>query len=334
MADGESSVLTLLITVVIPAFNRADALPATLKALGEQTVPPDRYEVILVDDGSTDTTGEVLGDTKPSYRFEIVPQRNRGGAAARNLGASKAASTLILFLDCDMVVVPDFLERHIATARQCGPALVIGPRAPYASAERDRVASLLMWGVDQRDPRWRRLPPTFQEAFGCNLALPAESFQSLGGFDETFPGSCYEDIDLAYRATKLGLPIVFDAGALAYHNHPLTLGQYLEHVRKFQRSAILFLRKHPELVGSIQHLADKWPISWRCDPPRLVARKLARAGLALRPSRWLLERLVRALMRAHASSSVVLTVADKLVGSYLYLGLRDGIRRYGSPPLP
>lgn len=328
----QARIADLQISVVIPTFNRAGALLEALAALAAQTLPADRFEVIVADDGSTDATEADLAAFKPQYRLELVRQQNRGAAAARNLGASRAAGRIILFLDADMIAVPGLLERHLASSRLHGPALVIGPRAPYPAAKCDPVVTLLEFGLDRIDPRWSKLPPTFQEVFTCNVSLPAESYRALRGFDEDFPASGYEDTEFAYRATKLDLPIVFDGDALAYHNHPLTLKQYLDHTRSYQASAVLLLRKHPELIGCIQHLADKLPIGWRRDPLRLVARKLVRAVLAFAPSVWLMERLLRLLQMANASPDVVLALANKLVGSYLYLGYRDGLRCYGLLP--
>ena len=320
------------VSVVIPTFNRAEALRKTLMALTVQTLPAHRFEVIVVDDGSTDGTEDCVSGLQLPYRLEYLCQRNRGAAATRNLGATRARGRLILLLDSDMIAVPGLLQRHIASSRIHGAALVIGPRAPFPGAKGDGVVALLEFGVDGADPRWRKMPPTFQEVFSCNLSVPAESWRALGGFDEEFPASGYEDIEWAYRATKLGLPVVFDGDALAYHNHPMTLGQYCHHARSYQSAAVLFLKKHPELGGCIGHLVDKQPIRWGQDPLQLVTRKLARGALALRPSTWFMEWLIRALQTAHAAPAVLLWVANKLVGSYLYLGLRDGLRHYG--PLP
>ena len=108
------------ISVVIPTFNRKDTLAKCIRALFEQTYSNNNYEIIVIDDGSTDGTGEML-DTltaNPQCLLRYCRQVNRGPAAARNTGIKMAQGGLILFIDDDIIAVPTLLENHFSWHRK------------------------------------------------------------------------------------------------------------------------------------------------------------------------------------------------------------------------
>jgi GT2 family glycosyltransferase len=171
-------------------------------------------------------------------------------------------------------------------------------------------------------------PLTHRETFTNNLSVPRAEWQALGGFDERFPpGTGYEDMDFAYRAVRSGARIVACPGAVAYHNHPLTIGQYFAKARRYQQSAALLFRKHPELRAELAHLRDKAPIYWRGDEPGLVARKALRRLLALPPVLAALEGTAALVERAWPSERLLRFLDWKIVGSYQLIGFREGLSR-------
>src|SRR5947209_12797417 len=119
------------VSIVVPTYNRRASLERLLRALDEQTYPFDRFEVIVIDDGSDDGTPEQLQALTTRYQLRVLGQPHQGPAAARNMGVSNAEAPLILFLDDDVVPTRDLIAVHIATHAAGGPtAVVIGPMSP------------------------------------------------------------------------------------------------------------------------------------------------------------------------------------------------------------
>src|SRR4051812_26710425 len=104
---------TLAISVVVPTYNRRDIVTRSLETMFDQTISSDNYEIIVVVDGSSDGTAEALRGMKPSCRFRIIEQENRGSAGARNTGFRAAESDLVLFLDDDMRCGRDLVFSHV-----------------------------------------------------------------------------------------------------------------------------------------------------------------------------------------------------------------------------
>ena len=117
----------MLVSVVISTYNRAKALPATLDALGAQDMPADDYEVMVVDDGSTDATADVLAASSPAYTLLTyrLPS-NRGVSAGRNVALRNAQGRFVIMISDDLIVPRDFLTTHVATLNRFPRAWVVG----------------------------------------------------------------------------------------------------------------------------------------------------------------------------------------------------------------
>src|SRR5262249_28845545 len=104
------------LSVVIPTFGKADTLPMVLKHLEAQTLPLDRFEVVVIDDGSPDATaaGRASWARTPRLAFRHFAQENRGVSATRNRGAQEARASIVLLIQDDILAAPDLLERHLA----------------------------------------------------------------------------------------------------------------------------------------------------------------------------------------------------------------------------
>lgn len=104
--------------VVIPTFNKKERLLLTLESFRYQTVSPDTFEVLLVDDGSGDGTREMLKEWEGEFSLRYIEQNNKGRSAARNRGVEEARAELIIFCDDDMIAAPTFVEAHIAAHQE------------------------------------------------------------------------------------------------------------------------------------------------------------------------------------------------------------------------
>ncbi|GAB4237150.1 MAG: glycosyltransferase family 2 protein [Acidobacteriota bacterium] len=240
-------------SVVIPTYNRAPVLARTLEALGDQEVAP-AFEVLVVDDGSTDATARVVESTaaKLPVPLHYLYQPNRKQGAARNRGARAARGEILVFLGDDIVPGPRFLARHVDHHRRFrDPALaVIGqttwppgfrvtPFLDYIGREGWQFGFSLI-----EDPK--NVP--FQFFYTSNVSLDRCFFLASGGFDESFDEYGWEDMELAWRLQRAGLRLHYEAEALAWHHHPTDFASFCRRQVQVGRSAWRFYRKHPELA--------------------------------------------------------------------------------------
>src|SRR5581483_11753966 len=114
------------LSVVIPTFNRASRLRTCLEALAHQTQPAEDFEVVVVVDGSTDDTRQMLSELKLPFLLRVIEQPNQGQCAARNHGAQVASGRTLLFLDDDIIPGPDLISTHLAAHQEHSGIVGIG----------------------------------------------------------------------------------------------------------------------------------------------------------------------------------------------------------------
>ncbi|MEU1965808.1 glycosyltransferase family 2 protein [Micromonospora sediminicola] len=223
------------LSVVMPTFQDPHCLELTLRALARQTLPPDRFEVVVVrDGGSPDGYPEALA-AGAGLRLRLVElAERRGRAGVRNEGVRHAAAPLLVFLDADSWSLPDLLERHLAHHREPGhPEVLIGRRDDIGLAHlpavlRDDPAAiprLSPHGGDMRfppdgvpDQRRDWLEVGWTVAYTHNISLSRELFDRVGGFREEFALSYgMEDIELFYRVDRAGASFGYDDDARVVH---------------------------------------------------------------------------------------------------------------------
>lgn len=172
------------ISVVIPVYNAAGTIAATIGSVLAQTFP--RFEIVAVDDGSSDASLDILlGIAAQDARLRVISQRNGGVSSARNLGAGMAASPLVAFLDADDLWAPEKLARHIALHRD--EPLLAASYARIAFIARDAAMLEGARTVSTLCPHAPRLADVLGENPVCtasNLVVRRDWFVTLGGFDE------------------------------------------------------------------------------------------------------------------------------------------------------
>jgi glycosyltransferase involved in cell wall biosynthesis len=231
------------VAVVAATHNRADRLAALLEALRAQTIRD--FEVVIVDDASTDDTPAVLAEAKARGDLNLTvlrQQPSRGPATARNAGWRTATAPVIAFTDDDCRPSAGWLEAGLramaAIAREDGEAIVQGQTQPDPD-EKDRL------GPFSRSLRVERLDHWYATA---NMFYARATLERLGGFDETtFSGPGGEDTDMAWRAIRDGVPTAFSAEAQVWHAvHVLGLRGRLKFATRWDETMAVFAR-YPEL---------------------------------------------------------------------------------------
>jgi glycosyltransferase involved in cell wall biosynthesis len=224
------------ISVVVATHNRARLLPRLVDALAGQE-GAGAFEVVVVDDGSTDDTWAVLQDLAARHPF-LVPVRqvpNAGPAAARNRGWRAACAELVAFTDDDCVPQPGWL--HALRAALADVDIAQGRTVPDP---RD---------AERLGPFGRTLEVTAELGYyqTCNMAYRRDALERVGGFDERFRRPSGEDTDLAWRLKERGASSLFVPNAVVHHDvRPSSLSVHLRDTWRWG-DCVLTVREHPQL---------------------------------------------------------------------------------------
>ena len=222
-------------SVIVPTYQRAASLERCLDALGAQTLERDRFEVIVVDDGSTEPPRAAVARAACALDVRMIEQVNAGPAAARNAGANAARGAYVVFTDDDCRPDPGWLRALDAMAAR-SPGCAIGGRVVnalgdgiYSTASQLLIEFLYdYYNVDETGGRF---------FITSNLAVPTQAFRQIGGFDASFPLAAGEDRDLCDRWREAGLRMVYCDEAIVHHAHELSLRSFCRQHFNYGRGA-------------------------------------------------------------------------------------------------
>ena len=195
-------------------------------------------EILVVNDGSTDNTVEVVGRYPGVV---LLSQANAGPAAARNHGAQEAQGEIILFTDDDCVPMPDWLDAMLAPFKDLE---VVGTKGVYRTRQKRLAARFVQ--IEYED-RYRLMAGLSSIDFidTYSAAFRRDRFLEMTGYDTSFPVACAEDIELSYRMSARGWKMKFVPAAIVYHTHPDRFWSYLKKKYKFAFWRVLAVRKNP-----------------------------------------------------------------------------------------
>jgi glycosyltransferase involved in cell wall biosynthesis len=269
-------------SIQLCTYNRSALLERVLDACFEQTAGDDLYEVVLVNDGSTDRTREVIERVRAraTCPFLALEQPNGGLAKARNTGIAAARGARIIFIDDDVLPLPNFVEEHLRAGAR-GERIVRGGAINVESFD------------DLPPPVWSPRHYSANYFWTTNVSVSLATIRAIGGFNETFSEYGWEDIDVGLRLRAAGVRATFNPRALVYHYKPPLRGSNVEamqrQARAQARTAVILTRLHPQWRARLA--TGDYAVA------RLLHRALARAGV---------ERRSRAVLRT-VQPGVVLT---------------------------
>ena len=239
------------VSVIIPTFNRSWVLQHCLDALTRQTLPANEFEVVVVDDGSTDDTPEVVERYRARLDLRYLSLPHLGAPSARNAGIRESRGALLVFIDSDSLATPEFLSEHLRYHRRWPRSVVTGP-VLLSHTPHPRPRPLLPWDLSTAP------------FAGGNASVHRVHAVEAGMFDEGFVELGWEDIEFGLRLKRLGLKVRFNPRARVYHYKkpevdPAGLIRYAE---EQGRMAVRFYAKHPctevAMATGLNPLAMAW----------------------------------------------------------------------------
>lgn len=286
----------MALSLVVPTYQRGGKLRLLLDSLKGQTLPPQEWELILVDDGSDDECRAAVESLAAEYDLPIRPyfRENRGPAAARNFGVAQARHDIVLFLNDDLELSPRHLERH-ATFHRENPAenaAAHGETRWHESSGSSPVMECLRrwtFNYDVELTDWEQPLVRFcTSSLSVKRTLPARH-----PFEEGFREPSFEDTELGWRLVhQEGLRVETLRGDPAWHHHPHTGAQFLRRAAMNGRNAVLMIERIPEF-------RDRLITPFTGLPPRLrEIRALAFYLLGDRVRYWR-EREIATFLRAY-----------------------------------
>ncbi|MDQ1437999.1 MAG: hypothetical protein QOK43_1628 [Acidimicrobiaceae bacterium] len=261
------------ISVIIPTRNRGDLLRQSLESLAAQTLPTDQFEVVVIDDGSSDHTAQVCSEarrTVPITYHRIAPS---GISAAKNLGVFCSTAPIVFFFDDDDVADPDLLRQHVDT-HEAHPSNAVAVLGRTTWAPTLVVSELMHYATDVGKFLFDYTCITHGDVldytffWGGRSSCKRMLLCREGVFDQEFRfGS--EDIELGYRLQRHGFKVVYNADALSYMNRTITYDEFCARCERQGRSQHHFgnllhghdpeIRKYCDVDGAEERWAEAEP---------------------------------------------------------------------------
>ena len=243
---------SLICSIIIPVFNKSDYTFQCLLSLAHE-IDWTTTEVIIIDNGSTDRTKELLAFFDPSIRI-IHNEVNSGFVDACNQGAAVARGKYLVFLNNDTTVLPGWLKNLVDTIESDPKVGAVGSILLYADGTIQEAGAIVWndasvfhygWGKSSGDRRFT-FAREVDYCSGASLLVRKDLFHALSGFDRRFAPAYYEDVDLCFGVRALGYKVIYQPESRAIHYEGVTAGRNIE-------TGI----KHFQVVNR-EKLLDKW----------------------------------------------------------------------------
>lgn len=219
-------------SIIVPSFNRQDEIEELLLSFQNLNFDPDRAELIVADDGSTDQTREIVQDFRKKIPFQLhfLHQKNQGPGAARNMGMDKAQGDFFIFIDSDCTVHPDWLK-NIDRSIVSNQAEAFGGRdsyrddfPPLLKAINYSMTSFITTG-GLRGRKGKKLARFYPRSF--NMGLSRNLYRKIGGFGSLRHG---QDIEYSNRIIKSGAKVIYVDDAIVYHKRRTSIRKFFHQV--------------------------------------------------------------------------------------------------------
>lgn len=205
------------VSIVIPAFNAVSTIGQTIKACLEQDYPKDKFEIVVVDDGSSDNTRDVAA----GFNIRYIYQKKSGPASARNNGWRNSKGDAICFTDADCIPESDWVSKLVRHYNVNNTGAVAGSYSVHGSPY--LLDKFVHYEIQYRHSRM----PEYINSFGTyNTMVKKAVLEATGGFNPEYYRASGEDTDLSYKITRAGYRIYFAKDASVNHKNILRFWKY------------------------------------------------------------------------------------------------------------
>jgi GT2 family glycosyltransferase len=238
------------LSVVIPTHERRDLLSTCLYSLEHQSASVERFEVVVVVDGSRDGTAEMLSTYTPPFAVRFLTQAQAGAAAARNTGAEAATGRVLLFVDDDMTASPSLVAAHLAAHRSEEAIVAVGAIERRIPCRADRFAQLRAQASREHYEHLLVRPLTHLDCYGGNFSVSRSLFEKVGGLSVDLP--MLNDYEFAYRLHEAGARFVFVPDAGVTEERRDDWREIVADRERRGRIAVDLYRRDPAIVGQTE----------------------------------------------------------------------------------
>lgn len=258
------------VSVIVPTYQGEKKIGKFLDSMAAQSFK--NFELIIVIDGSTDNTKQVIYNHQYSLNLKIIEQENKGKSASRNHGASVANGDLLIFFDDDMRPSADCIEKHRQfhlhhTNAILGGSQIGDPKVMKTAIQKFKLYCEQKWTA--AFPKKEAIKLTSKNIYvsSANCSIPAPVFHRINGFDLNMKDAV--DRDLAIRAMESGIDLFYDHTVFAYHDDMITCKSYIKRQREYQLAKNTIRNNKPALYKKYlePHMSSsvKWykqPLFW------------------------------------------------------------------------
>lgn len=231
------------LSVIIPTHNRRDLLHRCLEALGQQTQDPSTFEVVVVDDGSSDGTADMAERLSTPFVLRVLRLDKCGKPTAGNAGIDVAGGAICLFLDDDVIASPTLVAEHLAAHEINVSIIGIGALTQQPAAASDWYAHAFARSWNEHYEQLAHERPNWSDCYGANMSVRRSALIEVGKFSDDFATA--EDTELAFRLWSHGCVPTFLPRAHGVHDDQKRRGRMLHDARRIGADSIRLIERHP-----------------------------------------------------------------------------------------
>ncbi|HWP41977.1 MAG TPA: glycosyltransferase [Blastocatellia bacterium] len=256
--DAGSTSKDLAASIIVPTRNRADLVARFLPSLADQATS-EPYEVIYVDNGSTDSTKDLILESSERWpHVRMIEERRAGGARARHAGALAARSPLLIFVDDDMLAEPNLVAEHLRAHKEAPGGCVLGNI--ISAPGRHPFERMMAYIYDGPKSTLASREPTAQDYWSGNVSISRELYFRLGGYSEELASlRCGEDMEFGLRMVAAGIRLRFAERAVTHHHFTERFGARLYRSYRTGIARAYLKERHPELpIVAVATVRSRW----------------------------------------------------------------------------
>ncbi len=244
-------ITSIKLSVIIPTYQAENRITKILENLKTQT--DSSFELIIVNDGSTDRTEQKINSYKNEFKnFKKFKIDNCGRAQVRNFGAKQATGNLLIFFDDDMHLGPNCIKQHIEYHLKNNNHLLVG----NGYRNKNWAKTSFQYFILDMENKWMKnhqnqyyINLSNPRLTACNFSIPKIIFDKLNGFDKNLKDS--EDMDLGIRALEEGYKVFYNQDIDAWHNDDVSFLQYVKRNNEYKNAAVKLLALKPNYTAYI-----------------------------------------------------------------------------------